>query len=277
MDLDERRRHLHDAHAGRNRRADVQREIDPVDARHILAGQHRLFDTRTLLGREIDGGAAAARRAGLALLRSGAAFGRRRRAGLTLRLLVALHLRLRPGLTRPALRALALLGLALRCLSGGLVLRTLVPLGLRLVRLAVGRLAGLLVRGLARLAIGRALRQALSGRFLLLLALRLAALLFRRSFALALGAALILFALSRFDLLALALHLGAVLPSLATALRVALRAALFHALAGSRFALLCFVPRVLLCVRAGARTLIARGRVLRRCNTDTGQQHRGSE
>src|SRR5262249_41324143 len=109
VDLDQRRRDLHHAHAGRHLGADADREIDVACARHIAADQHGLPDLGALVAGQRH--AAAAALLGLSL------WGLSCLAGLTLRRLPLLHralLALR--------RALALLALALT--GGRLVLLT---------------------------------------------------------------------------------------------------------------------------------------------------------
>jgi hypothetical protein len=49
MDRDQRRRHSHEMDVRGHRDADPQREIHPVDARHVAAGEHRLANSGALL------------------------------------------------------------------------------------------------------------------------------------------------------------------------------------------------------------------------------------
>src|SRR5262249_15951022 len=58
MNLDQSVGHLDDADTRRNRGADVEREVDVVDARHIAASQHRFANLGPLLRCQIDVAAA---------------------------------------------------------------------------------------------------------------------------------------------------------------------------------------------------------------------------
>ena len=115
IDLDQRRRHVNEAHARRHHGPDAQRKVDIVHARHVAAGENGLPNCRALL--RVEGHVASL---SLALLRL---------TLLRLTLLRGLRLALLWGLgALTLLRSLALL--PLRCLAGGLTLLTRLRLAL---------------------------------------------------------------------------------------------------------------------------------------------------
>jgi len=169
--LDERWIDVDDAHAGRDHRADRQREVHVIDARQVAASKHRLLNSDALVGRQIHSAA------DLTLLRlTLLSLALRSRGLLNLARLSLVALWALP-LSLIVLLALALwwvLALIARSLTGGLIARRLTLLGLALHALVTLTLLALFLLALLGLALHTLVTLTLLALFLLaLLALAL--------------------------------------------------------------------------------------------------------